>query len=104
MEDTELEGDMFPRADQVDTERWTGEDAIVQQRSKSNRIFDGGVGMCSGRYAAEREVIGLVSKLLMLFGIEFEDSWKDKFHFDPRSLRIMHPADPPLIRLKRRVL
>jgi len=123
MEDTELEGyvvrkgsvilmptallhhsDLFPRADQVDTERWTGEDAIVQQRSKSIRTFGGGMGMCSGRYAAEQEVVGLVSKLLMLFDIEFEDSWKDKFHFNPRSLGIMHPAGPPMVRLKRRVL
>jgi cytochrome P450 len=123
MEDTELEGyvvrkgsvilmptallhhsDLFPRADQVETERWTGEDAMVQQRSKSIRTFGGGMGMCSGRYAAEQEIIGLVSKLIILFDIEFEDSWKDKFHFDPRSLGIMHPAGPPMVRLKRRVL
>jgi cytochrome P450 len=123
MEDAELEGyvvrkgsvilmptallhhsDLFPRADQVDTERWTGEDAIVQQRSKSIRTFGGGMGMCSGRYAAEQEVIGMVSKLLTLFDIEFEDSWKDKFHFDPRSLGIMHPAGSPMVRLKRRSL
>jgi cytochrome P450 len=123
MEDTELEGyvvrkgsvilmptallhhsDLFPKADQVDTERWRGEDAIVQQRSKSIRTFGGGMGMCSGRYAAEQEIIGLVSKLLMLFDIEFEDSWKDKFHFDPRSLGIMHPAGPPMVSLKRREL
>jgi cytochrome P450 len=123
MEDTELEGyvvrkgsvilmptallhhsDLFPRADQVDPERWTGEDAVVQQRSKSIRTFGGGMGMCSGRYAAEQEVIGLVSKLLTLFDIEFEDSWKDKFHFDPKSLGIMHPAGSPMVRLKKREL
>ncbi|KAL7911801.1 cytochrome P450 [Trichoderma velutinum] len=123
MEDTELEGyvvrkgsvilmptallhhsDLFPRADQVDTERWTGEDAMVQQRNKSIRTFGGGMGMCSGRHAAEQELIGLVSKLITMFDIEFEDSWKDKFHFDPRSLGIMHPAGPPMVRLKRRAL
>ncbi|KAL7794656.1 cytochrome P450 [Trichoderma afarasin] len=123
MEDTELEGyvvrkgsvvlmptallhhsDLFPRSDQVDTERWTGEDAMVQQRSKSIRTFGGGMGMCSGRHAAEQELIGLVSKIITLFDIEFEDSWKNKFHFDPRSLGIMHPAGPVMVRLKRREL
>lgn len=123
MEDTELEGyvvrkgsvvlmptallhhsDLFPRADQVDTERWTGEEEMVKQRSKSIRTFGGGMGMCSGRYAAEQEVIGMVSKLLTLFDIEFEDSWKDEFHFDPKSLGIMHPAGPPMVRVRRRIL
>lgn len=123
MEDTQLEGyvvkkgsvvlmptallhhsDLFPKADQVDTERWTGDDAVVQKRSKSIRTFGGGMGMCSGRYAAEQEVIGLVSKLLTLFDIEFEDSWVEKFHFNPRSLGIMHPAGSPMVRLKRRDL
>ena len=96
--------DLFPNADQVDTERWTGEDEMVKQRSKSIRTFGGGMGMCSGRYAAEQEVIGMVSKLLTLFDMEFEDSWKDEFHFDPKSLGIMHPASPPMVRLKRRIL
>lgn len=123
MEDTELEGyvvrkgsvvlmptallhhsDLFPKADQVDTNRWIDEAVLVQQRGKSIRTFGGGMGMCSGRYAAEQEVIGMVSKLVTLFDIEFEDSWKGKFHFNPRSLGIMHPAGSPMVCLKRRTL
>lgn len=122
MEDTELEGfvlrrgsvvlmptallhysALFPNGDQVDPERWMPDDPDLQKRQRSIRTFGGGMGMCSGRYAAEQEVIGTVSKLLMLFDIEFDDQWVENFQFNPRSLGIKHPAGRLTVRLRRRI-
>jgi oxysterol 7-alpha-hydroxylase len=116
---------LFPDSDKVDVKRWMDEASAViqvspseiddqkglahveadeqQQRQRSIRTFGGGMGMCSGRYAAEQEIIGIVSKLLLLFDVEWEGRWNEEFVFNPRSIGIMHPARHPMVRLRRRM-
>ena len=87
--------------------RWmAGEDDEVrrQQLKKQNlhlRSFGGGIGLCSGRFVAEIEVINVVSTIIMMFDLEFVRPLEE-FRFNPRSIGVMSPVEDPLVRLRRR--
>lgn len=100
---------LFPRPETVDPERWMRGDSsdadaveLQKQRLRSLRPFGGGTGLCSGRFVAEQETIGVVSILLLLFDFDGGSSWKEGFRFNPRSIGFMEPAKEHVVVLKRR--
>lgn len=99
---------LFPQPYEVIPERWSlveGEDAEkekarLKRQALSLRSFGGGTGLCSGRFVAEEEVLLLVSSLLLMCDVEWDESWRSKYHFDPRSFGIMSPAKKPMVRMR----
>lgn len=99
----------FPDPDKVKPERWIlGSEAdaesvdLLQQRQRSLRPFGGGTGLCSGRFVAENEIIGIVSALLLLFDIKFGESWYQGYRFNPRSIGFMESMNEETAYLRRR--
>lgn len=120
---------VFPEPEEFQPERWmipeedTGaseEDkekraALVEQQKKqraSIRTFGGGVSICAGRFAAEKEILSTVSAMLLLFDIELEGGGairpqgqsdaNFRIQLDTRSLGIMSPGGNTRIRMRRR--
>jgi cytochrome P450 len=106
--------DIFPAPERFDPERWIVDlpadaskeetAAALQKQKKQNaslRSFGGGVGLCSGRYVAEQEILSTVSTVLLLFDIELEKD-QGSFELNPRSLGIMSPAKELDIKIRKR--
>lgn len=120
---------IFPEPEEFKPERWMLPDedesasaetkaereALLEQHKKmraSLRSFGGGVSICAGRFAAEKEVLSTVSAMLLLFDIELEDGGavqrRDKtgsdfkVQLDPRSVGMMSPGGETRIKMRRR--
>lgn len=120
---------IFPEPEEFRPERWMipeeNENATVEEKEEragllqqqtkqrnSVRSFGGGVSICAGRFAAEKEVLSTVSAMLLLFDIELEDggalrrqeqSKGDfKVQLDPQSLGMMNPLGGTKIKMRRR--
>lgn len=93
---------VFPEPREVIPERWMGDDEeTLKRQEKAMRPFGGGTSLCSGRFVAEQEIIGVVSTLLLFFDVEYEKGVE--WRFDPRSIGVMGPAKAPIVRIRRRV-
>jgi len=100
---------LFPDSEKVLPERWilwNEADAdsveLLKQRQRSLRPFGGGTGLCSGRFVAEHEIIGIVSTFLLLFEVKFEASWYRGYEFNPRSIGFMEPMNEAIVQLRQR--
>lgn len=98
---------VFPEPQQVRPERWLVTDPDDERRAEqlkrqnnALRSFGGGTGLCSGRFVAEEEILGVVSTLLWRYDVEFDDT--ATYEFNPRSIGVMSPAKDPSVRLRRR--
>ncbi|EGP82583.1 putative P450 monooxygenase, partial [Zymoseptoria tritici IPO323] len=61
----------FPSPQEMKPERWMIDDEnTLSMQNKRLRAFGGGKSLCSGRFVAEHEVIGVVSQLLLRFDVE----------------------------------
>ena len=128
MEDAELEGyvvkkgsvllmpvqlmhfdpEVFPEPHEIRPERWivtdSDDEAQAEQLKRQNnalRSFGGGTGLCSGRFVAEEEILGVVSTLLWRYDVEFDETMTS-YEFNPRSIGVMSPAKDPIVRVRRR--
>ena len=115
---------VFPDAESFLPERWIGPEDDSSNETKSEfyeqekkqkaslRTFGGGVSICAGRFAAEKEILSTVAAILLLFDIEAEEggaiSFKGKsqgdlrVQLDPQSVGIMNPKGKTPIRMRRR--
>ncbi|KAK5988353.1 6-hydroxymellein synthase cdmE [Cladobotryum mycophilum] len=113
--------DVFPSANKFMPERWifSSEDVshdeldekkarfLESQRKQqaSLRAFGGGTSLCSGRHIAEKEVLSLVSTLLLLFDFDIKDvgavkapddgSIEPVIRLNPRSLGMAIDSNGP---------
>lgn len=96
--------DFLPEAKQFRPGRWLEADEKELKRQKSvMRPFGGGTSLCSGRFVAEMEIIGVVSVLLQMLDVEFEEGHlEDQWKFNPRSIGVMAPKKDVLVWVRRR--
>lgn len=83
-----------------------------QKRQRANlRSFGGGKSLCSGRHVAEKEILCLVSTMLLRFDFEIEETGAvqgkgvgvdPEIKLNPRSLGMMGPMGHVKARMKRR--
>ncbi|KAK5957267.1 hypothetical protein OHC33_001639 [Knufia fluminis] len=102
--------DVFPQPQQIDPNRWITNDAKdeekyrqIQKQNSHLRSFGGGIGLCSGRFVAEQEIINVVSTVLFLFDLEFVKPIEG-LDLNPQNIGIMNPKRNPTVRLRRRKL
>ncbi|CAK4034002.1 Cytochrome P450 family [Lecanosticta acicola] len=94
--------EVFPDSSENQPERWMITDADQLKRMNNTmRPFGGGKSLCSGRFVAEHEIIGVVTSLLLLFDIRFEPG-SDTWEFNPRSIGVMGPRKDPIVYLRRK--
>jgi len=85
--------EFLPDAKTFQPERWLNAD---EERLKRQRMvmrpFGGGTSLCSGRFVAELEIIGVVSVLLEMLDVKFEKGHlENQWEFNPRSIGVMAP-------------
>lgn len=92
----------FPSPQEMKPERWMIDDEnTLSMQNKRLRAFGGGKSLCSGRFVAEHEVIGVVSQLLLRFDVEFDERSR-KWQFNPRSHGAMKPKHAVRCRMRPR--
>lgn len=84
--------EFHPDVKQFQPERWlvADEEKLKRQRALM-RPFGGGTSLCSGRFVAEMEIVGIVSVLLGTLDIKLEDHEEGRWEFNPRSIGVMAP-------------
>lgn len=93
---------VFPDPGEIQPERWmTTDQGQLKRMNSTMRPFGGGTSLCSGRYVAEHEIIGVVSTLLLMFDVKFEQG-SAEWEFNPRSIGVMGPKRDPTVLLRRR--
>lgn len=93
---------VFPDPREIRPERWmTTDQEQLKRMNNTMRPFGGGTSLCSGRYVAEHEIIGVVSTLLLMFDVKFKHGSAD-WEFNPRSIGVMGPKKDPTVWLRRR--
>jgi oxysterol 7-alpha-hydroxylase len=96
--------EFLPEAEKFRPERWLDaeEERLKQQRTMM-RPFGGGTSLCSGRFVAEMEIIGVVSVLLEMLDVKFEgDDEEDQWRFNTRSIGVMAPKKDVVVWVRRR--
>lgn len=113
---------VFANAEEFQPQRWMIEEedeqkkpALLEQQAKqraSLRSFGGGVSICPGRHAAEKETIATVAAMLLRFDIELEEGGavepqgRLNKHFNiqwnPRTVSIMDPNGGTRVRMRKR--
>ena len=85
-------------------ERWLNADEErLKQQKTVIRPFGGGTSLCSGRFVAEMEIIGVVSVLLDVLDVEFEEgNAEDQWKFNPRSIGVMAPKKDVMVWMRSR--
>lgn len=84
-------------------ERWSIEDGEkLRRQNMAMRPFGGGTSLCSGRYVAEMEILGVVSVLVEMLDLRFENQSEDHWEFNPRSIGVMAPKKDIIVWVKSR--
>ncbi|USP81657.1 hypothetical protein yc1106_08931 [Curvularia clavata] len=92
-----------PGVKKFQPERWLVEDADkLKRQNMAMRPFGGGTSLCSGRYVAEMEILGVVSVLVEMLDFRFEDQSEDHWEFNPRSIGVMAPKKDVIVWVKSR--
>lgn len=93
--------EVFTDPHSVLPERWTTTDSErLKSMNNTMRPFGGGTSLCSGRFVAENEIIGVVTSLLLLFDLKFEEG--SEWEPNPRSIGVMGPKKKIIAYLRRR--
>lgn len=96
--------EFLPEAKNFQPERWldVDEDRLKRQQ-RMMRPFGGGTSLCSGRFVAEMEIIGVTSALLETLDIKFEEAHgQDQWEFNHRSIGVMAPKKEVVVWLRSR--
>jgi cytochrome P450 len=96
--------EFLPDAKKYRPERWLNADEEKMKRQRAvTRPFGGGTSLCSGRFVAEMEIIGVVSVMLEILDVKFENGHlEDQWEFNPRSIGVMAPKKDINVWVRRR--
>lgn len=94
----------FPEAKNFQPDRWRDVDEeTLKRQNMVMRPFGGGTSLCSGRYVAEMEIVGVVSVLLEMLDVKFEGALSEnQWEFNPRSIGVMAPKKDVPVWIRRR--
>ncbi|EMD91116.1 hypothetical protein COCC4DRAFT_80767 [Bipolaris maydis ATCC 48331] len=94
----------FPEAKKFQPDRWLDVDEeALKRQNMVMRPFGGGTSLCSGRFVAEMEIVGVVSVLLEMLDMKFEETLSEnQWEFNSRSIGVMAPKKDVPVWIKRR--